>query len=362
LDGTRLQEAQYTKMASKDKTTLRPILLKGHERAITFAKYNPEGDLLFSCSKDITPCLWYSDTGERIGTYKGHEGTVWSLDVTHDSNLLLTGSADTDAKLWMVETGEELFSWGHRAPVRSVAFAYGDRRFLTVTDPFTKLPANILIYKLDPDNPHKQSSAPLREIVAVTPNAKITQAVWGPLNKTIFSASEDNCVYVHDVETGECVHRIADHSSTVSSITFSPDGVFFLTTSDDRTAKLYDSRSYKNLKTYETSKPVNSGSISPIMDHVLLGGGEKAGGVTQTATKSGQFQARFFHMIFEEELATIKGHFGPINTITFSPDGKSFTSGSEDGYLRVHHLDETDYLTTGLEEDIDLDELDVDDL
>jgi len=57
------------------------------------------------------------------------------------------------------------------------------------------------------------------------------------------------------------------------------------------------------------------------MYQVLLGGGQKAAGVTQSSTKSGHFQARFFHMIFEEELATVKGHFGPINTIAFSPDG-----------------------------------------
>jgi len=286
---------------------------------------------------------------------------VWSLDVTYDSQLLLTGSADNDAKLWMVETGEQLFSWPHRAPVRSVALAHGDRKFLTVTDPFSKLPPTILIYKLDPENPHKQSSAPIKEIVGETPNAKITQALWGPLNKAIFSVSEDCSTYINDSETGQLLHCITDHTGPVTSITFSPDEVYFLTTSDDRTAKLYDTKSFKHLKTYETNKPVNSGSISPVMDHVLLGGGQKAEGVTQSSTKSGQFQARFFHMIFEEELATMKGHFGPINTISYSPDGRSFTSGSEDGYLRIHHLDES-YFRTGLEEEVDLDELDIDEL
>eukprot|EP01087_Luapelamoeba_hula_P022403 TRINITY_DN8003_c0_g1_i2.p1 TRINITY_DN8003_c0_g1~~TRINITY_DN8003_c0_g1_i2.p1 ORF type:complete len:101 (-),score=20.35 TRINITY_DN8003_c0_g1_i2:176-478(-) len=96
------------------------------------------------------------------------------------------------------------------------------------------------------------------------------------------------------------------------------------------------------------------------MDHVLLGGGQKAQGVALTAqsNKNGQFQARFFHMIHEEELATVKGHFGPINAISFSPDGRSFTSGSEDGFLRLHHLDGTTYFTGALEDSIDPEELD----
>jgi len=245
--------------------------------------------------------------------------------------------------------------------VRCVALALGDRRFLTVTDPFSKLPPTILIYNLDPENPGKQNPAPLREIEGQTPNAKITQALWGPLNKSIYSASEDCCVYIHDSETGELLHRIADHQGPVNSISVSPDEVYFLTCSDDRTAKLYDMRTYKIAKTYETSKPVNSGSISPILDHVVLGGGQKAGTVTQSSTKSGHFQARFFHLIFEEELATVKGHFGPINTIAFSPDGMSYASGSEDGYVRIHHFG-PEYTRSGLEEEIHFDELDLDEL
>ena len=49
----------------------RPIALKGHERSITCIKYNRDGDLIFSSSKDTKPTVWYTDTGERLGTYKG---------------------------------------------------------------------------------------------------------------------------------------------------------------------------------------------------------------------------------------------------------------------------------------------------
>ena len=35
------------------------------------------------------------------------------------------------------------------------------------------------------------------------------------------------------------------------------------------------------------------------------------------------------------------GHFGPVNALTFSPDGKGFASGGEDGYVRLHHFDQS---------------------
>ncbi len=61
--------------------------------------------------------------------------------------------------------------------------------------------------------------------------------------------------------------------------------------------------------------------------------------VTQTATGQGQFEAKFYHLIFEEEFARVKGHFGPINTLAFHPDGNSYASGGEDGYVRLQAFD-----------------------
>lgn len=61
--------------------TMRPILLQGHTRSLTQIKYNKEGDLLFSVSKDKVVNVWYSHNGERLGTYNGHMGSVWTVDV-----------------------------------------------------------------------------------------------------------------------------------------------------------------------------------------------------------------------------------------------------------------------------------------
>lgn len=62
--------------------------------------------------------------------------------------------------------------------------------------------------------------------------------------------------------------------------------------------------------------------------------------VTTTAAKAGGFEARFYHKIYAEEFGSVRGHFGPINTVAFAPDGRSFTTGGEDGYVRIHHFGE----------------------
>ena len=112
-----------------------------------------------------------------------------------------------------------------------------------------------------------------------------------------------------------------------------------ITSSKDNTAKLLDVKTLNVLKTYETDRPVNSASISPLKDHVVLGGGQEAMSVTTTSGRVGKFEARFFQLVYQEEFGRVKGHFGPINTIAFHPDGKSYASGAEDGYVRIHHFD-----------------------
>lgn len=46
--------------------------------------------------------------------------------------------------------------------------------------------------------------------------------------------------------------------------------------------------------------------------------------VTTTSTRIGKFDARFYHTVFEEEIGRVKGHFGPINSVAFHPDGKRY--------------------------------------
>jgi hypothetical protein len=57
---------------------------------------------------------------------------------------------------------------------------------------------------------------------------------------------------------------------------------------------------------------------------VIVAGGEQASTVTLTRSDTTQFRVRFFHKIFEEELGSIMGHFGPVHALSFSPDGRRY--------------------------------------
>jgi translation initiation factor 3 subunit I len=312
---------------------MRPIILKGHERSITNIKYNREGDLLFSCSKANFPCVWYADTGERLGTYNGHNGSISSCDVNFDTTILITGSGDSLVKLWDVETGKELYNLPHKAPVKTVEFAEGDKQFLVLTENVMGQLSTISIYNLNDarpaGNPHE----------IVIKDVKITHAMWGPLNKTIIVSGADGSIRVFDTNALQQAQENRDHAKIVNKMSFDKDKITFITASGDSTAKLFDTKTLTVLNSYDTGRPVNAACISPIKEHVIIGGGQSAESVTTGKQDSSQFKVRFFHKIFNEELGSIPGHFGPVETLAFSPDGHSFVSGGWDGYVRIHHFD-----------------------
>jgi len=323
-------------------SVLQPILLKGHERPLTALKFNREGDLLVSCAKDLKPTVWYSDNGERLGTYNGHKGTVWDCDISFQSTRLLTGSSDRTAKLWDLKTGKELYSFEHQSSIRSVAFAQGEKMIMTVQDNQYQAQPTIFIYNIE-NSIEEQTSVPIRSMVPSKEgsgkDAKINTALWGSLNQTVISAGEDGVIRLWDVDKGVEIQKVVEHKKAINSMQFSKDHTMFITASADHTAKLFDTKTLGLLKTFQSDRPLNASAVSPLtINHVIVGGGQEASSAALTDRRAGKFEVDFFHLVYMDFLGSVKGHFGPVNALAFSPDGKSYASGSEDGYIRLHHF------------------------
>ena len=86
---------------------------------------------------------------------------------------------------------------------------------------------------------------------------------------------------------------------------------------------------------------------------MAIGGGQDAKDVTTTKVDPSQFATRVHHKVYGEEIGKIKGHFGPIHTISFSPDGKQVVSGAEDGFIRMNRFDPDYFEKYSIEKDID---------
>jgi hypothetical protein len=58
------------------------------------------------------------------------------------------------------------------------------------------------------------------------------------------------------------------------------------------------------------------------------------------------FTARFYSVKSGKFISGIGGHFGPIRYISFHPDGKCFTTASQDGIVRLNYIDDDIPTTT----------------
>jgi translation initiation factor 3 subunit I len=118
---------------------MRPLIIHGHKRPLTQVKFNLDGDLLFTSSKDAQLCVWSSKTGKHIGSFEGHGGAVSSFDVTYDSKYLVSGAWDGYVRVFEVSSGALLASFELVGIVRSVEWNTDPSdqfRFVSVSDDF----------------------------------------------------------------------------------------------------------------------------------------------------------------------------------------------------------------------------------
>jgi WD40 repeat protein len=83
------------------------IAIASHTTPVNVVKINEDGDLCFSASndkEDTTVCLFYSHSGERIGSFKCR-AAVKSIDVSRNSKYLVTMSSIGDIEIWLVNGG-----------------------------------------------------------------------------------------------------------------------------------------------------------------------------------------------------------------------------------------------------------------
>jgi len=350
------------------------------------------GDLIVACSNDSdgNVILISAETGCRIGTFHGHDGAVKDVDICRDSSLVV--SAGTDSKICFFETrtGKLIFPLNCGGILKSIEFNQAPGRcnlVVSCADKFRSVPNNVSIWHFwdGSDDTQQTCFAPKSTeevnnfdnfrsqlICEISDNQlpmKVSNVRFGPFDETVLSSHDEGTIYIWTIpsiadaaqgkDKAEMLKCLDAHSQAIKSIQFNtslpradPKGerTLMLTTSRDKTAKLWGTQKYDLVKTYNSNRPLNDGCISPLYQlagpdarhHVIVGGGVEARDVTQTT--EGGFESVFFHMVSEEELCKVKGHFGPMNCIAVNPNGRSFCSGGEDGLMRIIHFD-PDYFT-----------------
>ena len=310
---------------------------------VSFVSFSPDGEtLVFGLQSDDKIKLWDLDTG-NTAALSGHIPAVTTVSFSPDGNTFASGANDYTIRLWDVATGNPGPSWRFHW-VSSVSFS-PDGTTLASASGF-----NVVLW----------DAATGEEIATLEGHITVVNMVsFSPDGTTLASGARDNTVRLWDVSTREPIATLEGHRSEVFSVAFSPDGTTLASGSDDGIVKLWDVATGVDLATLEghgrtgfnpsvVFSPDGTALASGSGDNtvrlwdvstrstiaVLEGSGPVVFSPDGTTLVSGLWQnVKLWDLATETNTFTLEGHTEEIHSLSFSPDGQTFASGSRDGTI-----------------------------
>ena len=153
------------------------------------------------------------------------------------------------------------------------------------------------------------------EVAKLGHDKEVLAVAFSPDGKRAVTGSADKSVRIFEIPSGKQLFRLTGHESPVLSAVFSGDGARILTLADDTTCRLWDSQSGKAVATLKDS------AGQPWLCRFSPDGGRV---VTIAADKS----PNLWDSQSGRALATLSGHPGAVLLANFSSDGKRLVTAS----------------------------------
>ncbi|XP_012519441.1 PREDICTED: apoptotic protease-activating factor 1 [Propithecus coquereli] len=413
-DGQRIAScgADKTLQVFKAETGEKLLEIKAHEDEVLCCAFSADDSFIATCSVDKKVKIWNSVTGELVHTYDEHSEQVNCCHFTNRSHhlLLATGSSDFLLKLWDLNQKEcRNTMFGHTNSVNHCRFSPDDKLLASCSADGTlklwdvksaneKKSINVKQFFLNSEDPQEDMevivkccswSADGARIMVAAKNkiflfdihtsgllteihtghhSTIQYCDFSPHNHLAVVALSQYCVELWNIDSCLKVADCRGHLSWVHGVMFSPDGSSFLTSSDDQTIRLWETK--KVCKNYDIvlKQEVDvvfqeNGVMVLAVDNIrrlqLING--KTGQIdylTEAQVSCCCLSPHHQYIAFGDEDGAIEilellnnrifqsriRHKKAVRHIQFTADGKTVISSSDDSAIQVWNWQSEEYV------------------
>ena len=339
-----MEHTEWVKAVSflEDSSTLASVAFNG---AITFwdLETSQKTDVQMTGHRDFLPALAFSPDGTKLASVSAK--ATMSFDV---NSPISTWSADHLVRLTDVTTGRELATVNETNagvnPGASMAFspdkktvAFGEHGKIHLWNTETGTSLDIPLGDKHNADGNDELAPPLNVMIRLQA-PQISALVYSPDGKKLVSGTMGGKVQMWDAETGvelspflagqdmDKATKIDPNNRSVrvsyrdpiTTLTFSSDGTQIAVGSQQKIRLLGGS---KQLPLKNAPRGAQSLAFAPD-DTVLLAG-----------LRNGSIE--LFELTTGEKIETLNGHTSIVETLVFSPDGKTLVSTGQDGTILV---------------------------
>ncbi len=280
--------------------------LRGNHWAAEDARFSPDGGMILTIHQDFTARLWDMANQELLVVFGGHGEKITSAVFSDNGQRVLTASRDGTSRIWSVSSAEviDMFADDEHS-VHKVAFGEGGRRLLTQNSD--------IVRSWDLSN---------RQLIgAFQADIHLDAIAVSPDGRRILTGDMDGEATIWNADTGKPLTTIKVGDEAIIATAFAPDGQRVVVGSG-KIARVCETGGRQDTVLFEGHDgEIESASFSP------------DGGWVVTASQDGT--AKVWATRTGRLFLTLQGHKGPLSSAVFSSDGHRVVTASHDDTARV---------------------------